>query len=163
MSKQTQKEAVFSAVTSVVSEAGVTLQDGQSFAGVLTRELRAQVTNILVEGFNSGNIALDKTFADEAALRTYCSGLTSNWLRKDTRLNGGVKYVAKNPGSRVGSSDATLKAMRTLLSTQTDESARAEIQSHIDARVAAIREARRPARTLNVADLPAELQHLVTE
>jgi len=43
--------------------------------------------------------------ADDAKLRSYCSGLQSNWLRKDTRLNGGVKYVAKNPGSRAGSTD----------------------------------------------------------
>jgi hypothetical protein len=147
MSQSKQKEAVFSAVTSVLSEAGITVADNESFATYLTRELRAQVTNILVEGFNSGTIALDKAFEDEAALRTYCSGLTSNWLRKDTRLNGGVKYVAKNPGSRVGSTDPQLKAMRALLATRTElsETDRAEIQTMIDRRVTEVRSSKKSA------------------
>lgn len=157
---QSQKEAVFSAVTSVMSEAGITVSEGSDFAPHLTRELRAQVTSILVEGFNSGSIALDKSFEDESALRTYCSGLTSNWLRKDKRLNGGMKYVAKNPGSRVGSSDPQLKAMRVLLSTQEDPARRAEIQGFIDARVASIKASKKPAKTVNVADLPEELKYL---
>lgn len=161
--KQSQKEAVFSAVMSVLSEAGVDVPEGTPVSDVLTREHRGQVTNILVEGFNSGTIALDKTFESEAALRTYCSGLTSNWLRKDTRLNGGIKYVAKNPGSRFGAADPQLKAMRILLSTKTDASDRAEIQKFIDARIAEIKASRKPTVTLNVADLPEELQHLVTE
>jgi hypothetical protein len=156
-----QKEAVFNAVSSVLSEAGITVNEGSDFSTPLTRELRAQVTNILVEGFNSGTISLDKNFTTEAELRTYCSGLTSNWLRKDSRLNGGVKYVAKNPGSRVGSSDATLKAMRALLSSKSDPAERSEIQSFIDARVAEVKASRKPTKEINVADLPAELQHLI--
>jgi len=161
MSAQSQKEAVFSAVSSVINEAGITVHEGESFSTHLNRELRAQVTNILVEGFNSGTIALDKSFTSEAELRTYCSGLTSNWLRKDGRLNGGVKYEAKNPGSRVGSSDAQLKAMRQLLSTKTDPSEKAEIQSFINTRVAEIKASRKPAKTIDVSALPEELQHLV--
>jgi hypothetical protein len=154
---QTQKEAVFSAVTSVINEANITVGDGESFSTHMNRELRAQVTSILVEGFNGGNIALEKPFTTDSELRTYCSGLTSNWLRKDGRLNGGTKYVAKNPGSRVGSSDIQLKAMRTLLSTKTDESERAEIQSFIDARVAEVKASRKPAATFDPSALPAEL------
>ncbi|CAM6003866.1 unnamed protein product [Sphagnum balticum] len=162
MSAQTkQKEAVFSAVSSVINEAGVTVNEGESFSTHLNRELRAQVTNILVEGFNSGTIVLDKSFSSDAELRTYCSGLTSNWLRKDPRLNGNVKYAAKNPGSRVGSSDAQLKAMRALLSTKTDIAEKAEIQSFIDARVSEIKSSRKPAKSIDVSALPEELQHLV--
>lgn len=162
MSNQTsQKEAVFSAVTSVLSEAGISVGDNESVSTLLTRELRAQVTNILVEGFNNGSVSLDKTFTTEAELRTYCSGLTSNWLRKDTRLNGGVKYAAQNPGSRVGSTDAQLKAMRALLSTKSDPAERAEIQSFIETRVAEIKATRKPSKSIDVSALPAELQHLL--
>lgn len=157
---QTQKEAVFTAVTSVLSEANVVVNEGENYAAHLNREFRAQITSILVEGFKSGTIALDKEFASESDLRTYCSGLTSNWLRKDSRLNGGMKYVAKNPGSRVGSSDAQLKAMRALFSTQTDPAKQAEIQAFIDSRVQQIKASRKPAKTINVADLPEELKHL---
>ena len=157
MSIQTQKEAVHSAVTSVLSENGVSVNEGDNYATHLTREYRAQVTNILVEGFTSGKIALDKSFENESDLRTYCSGLTSNWLRKDTRLNGGMKYVAKNPGSRVGAADAQLKAMRTLLSTKSDAAERAEIQSFIDARVAEVKASKKPTKTIDFSVLPAEL------
>jgi hypothetical protein len=157
MSKQTQKEAVFSAVTAVLSEAGVQVNEGSNFADHLTRELRAQVTAILVEGFNNGSISLDKTFESEADLRTYCSGVTSNWLRKDSRLNGGTKYQAKNPGSRVGSSDPQLKAMRLLLSTKSDPAERDEIQAFIDARVAQVKASRKPVKSIDFSALPAEL------
>jgi hypothetical protein len=125
---------------------------------VLTRELRGQITNILVEGFKSGSISLDKSFETDSDLRTYCSGLTSNWLRKDTRMNGGIAYVAKNPGSRVGSTDERLKALRTLFNAQSSPTARAEIQSHIDARVAEIKASKKPVKEVNFDALPAELQ-----
>lgn len=150
-----QKEAVFSAVTSVLSEAGVSVNEGENFAAHLNRELRAQVTNILVEGFNGGTIALDKSFESESDLRTYCSGLTSNWLRKDPRMNGGVKYIAKNPGSRVGSADPTIKSMRTLLATRTDlsPSDRAEIQSAIDSRVAEVRSSKKTTKSLTAEQI----------
>lgn len=154
---QSQKEAVFTAITSVLSEAGVPVNEGDNYATHLTRELRGQVTNILVEGFKGGSISLDKTFTSDAELRQYCSGLTSNWLRKDNRLNGGMKYVAKNPGSRVGSSDPQLKAMRALLATKTEPSEKAEIQSFIDSRVAEIKTSRKPAKVVDFSALPEEL------
>ena len=159
MSIQTQKAAVFAAVTSVLAEAGIQVNEGDNVAEIMknNRELRARVTAILVEGFNSGTIILSESFQDEASLRTYCSGLTSNWLRKDVRLNGGSKYSAKNPGSRVGSSDAQLKAMRALLTTTSDASDRAEIQSFIDKRVSEIKASRKPAKNIDFSALPAEL------
>jgi len=149
----TQEEAVFQAITNVVGE-----QEG---AYTPTKEQRAQVTEILVEGFKSGTIALKDTpanaekLADDAKLRSYCSGLQSNWLRKDPRLNGGVKYVAKNPGSRAGSTDPQVKAMRTLLQTRVDltKEDRAEIQGMIDARVAEIK----PAKTVSLSIEQIEL------
>jgi hypothetical protein len=130
MTKTTQKEAVFNAVVNVCGE-----QDG---AYKPTKEQRAQVNMILFEGFSQGTIELSKTY-DEAGLKSYVSGVQSNWLRKDERLNGNVKYEAKNPGSRAGSGDAQIKAMRELLATKDDASEREEIQSFIDRRLAEIR------------------------
>ena len=156
MSKYTQKEAVFNAVINVMGE-----QEGVYSP---TKEQRAQVNNILFESFRSDTIAYDPEFAskvaDDKELKAYVSGLQSNWLRKDKRLNGNVTYVAKNPGSRTGSTDPQIKAMRALLATKTDESERAEIQAFIDRRVSELKPAK--SVTINVADLPAELQHLVT-
>ena len=135
MSKLTQREAVFSAICSVLIEAGIAFEAGQDVSPHMTRENRASVNAILVEGFKSGNIELGKTFT-EAELKSYVSGLQSNWIRKDKRLNGGTQYVAKNPGSRAGSGDDQLKAMRALLKTLspgTDDYT--EVQSHIEKRV----------------------------
>lgn len=169
MSQSKQKDAVFSAINSVLSENGIQVNEGDNFATYLTRELRAQVTNVLVEGFNKGTISLDKTFEGDAELRTYCSGLISNWLRKDTRLNGGVKYVPQNPGSRAGSSDPQLKAMRTLLATRVDlsDEDRAEIQGEIDKRLAEVKSSKKSStKTLSSEQIELlksiGLDHLVT-
>lgn len=162
MSKQKQSEAVYAAIVSVLNEAGVDFEDVQVIHEELNEERRAQVTSILFEGFKSGSISLKKEYDSDAKLRTYCSGLISNWLRKDRRLNGGQKYQPKNPGSRVGSTDPALRAMRLLLKTQSDPSKRADIQRHIDKRVAEIKNARSASSVgqVNADALPEELKHL---
>ena len=149
MTKMKQKDAVLQALIHVCGE-----QDG---AYTPTKEQRAQVNQILFEGFKAGKIELSKEYSD-SDLKAYVSGLQSNWLRKSKDLNGGVQYVAKNPGSRAGSTDPQVKAMRQLLATKTDASERAEIQAFIDKRVSEIKPTR--TVTINVADLPEELKHL---
>ena len=141
MSKLSQKEAVFKAVVEVTGHTG-------------------EGVTILFEGFRSGTIELDREFTDQE-LKSYVSGLQSNWLRKDKRLNGGIAYVAKNPGSRAGSGDPQLKAMRGLLASLTDPTERAEVQRYIDQRVAELSKAKQPE--IDVNSLPAELAHLATK
>ena len=152
MSKMKQSDAVYQAMINVVGE----------FEGACepSKDKRAQVNAILFEGFRSGQIELSREY-DDTQLKAYVSGLQSNWLRKDKRLNGGVQYVPQNPGSRTGSTDPQVKAMRLLLATKTDEDERAEIQSFIDKRLAVIKPAK--TITINVDDLPEELKHLISE
>lgn len=158
MTKMKQSEAVFKALCEVM---GV-----ESFEGTVcepTTEERAQVNLILFEGFRAETIELSKRY-DDKGLKNYCSGLTSNWLRKDKRLNGNVVYQAKNPGSRAGSTDPTIKACRMLLQTKTDPVDRAQIQKHIDARIAEIKPATKQVELTaeNIAALQAAgLGHLV--
>lgn len=151
MSKMSQKEAVFSAVTNVCTDF-----DGGAYTP--TKEQRASVNQILFEGFRNGTIECEREY-DDSGLKAYVSGLQSNWLRKDKRLNGGTQYVAKNPGSRAGSTDPQIKAMRVLLSTQEDPAKKAEIQTFIDARLAAIK----PSKSveIDVEALPEALRHMV--
>jgi hypothetical protein len=150
MSKTSQKEAVFNAVTHVL---GTSVPDAG--AVVLSSEQRKQVNMILFEGFRAGTIELDREFTD-TELKAYVSGLQSNWLRKDKRLNGGIAYTPKNPGSRAGQGDAQLKALRALQKTQTDPAKIAEIQTYINRRMAEIKPSASKVE-VNVADLPAEL------
>ena len=151
MSKMTQKEAVFQAMINVCGE-----QDG---AYNPSKEERGQVNNILFEGFKAESISFDGELPEDSKLKAYVSGLQSNWLRKDKRLNGGVQYQAKNPGSRTGSTDPQVKAMRLLLATKADADERAEIQTFIDKRLAEIKPAK--TVTIDVDALPEELKHLV--
>lgn len=144
-----QKEATYQAICNVTGHTG---------EGVLeiSKEQRAQVNMILFEGFRAGKIQLDREFSD-ADLKQYVSGLQSNWIRKDKRLNGGVAYTAKNPGSRQGSSDPQLKSMKALLSTLTKEEDKIEVQGYIDARIAEITAAKQ-VETVDFSALPADLQ-----
>jgi len=148
-----QKSAVYEAITSVLAEAGIHFEDGMDVSELMTKELRAQVNIILFTGFRAGTISLDREFNDKE-LKSYVSGLQSNWIRKDSRLNGDVKYTAKSPGSRP--SDPQLAAMRALLATLTNPTDRAEVQKHIDARVAELAKARAPQ--IDVSKLPEALR-----
>jgi hypothetical protein len=150
-----QKEAVFAAITSVLADHGVDVEG--DVGPHMTKERRAQVNSILFEGFRSGRVSLDREFTD-AELKSYVSGLQSNWIRKDSRLNGGVQYTPKNPGSRMGSGDAQLKALKSLLKIKDDPTEAAEIQRFIDKREAELRAEKAKSVTINVADLPAELR-----
>ncbi len=144
-----QKEAVFETINTmfeIVTGAPVALSKSQ----------KDEVITVLVDGFANKQIEYSGELPQGQDLRNYCSGLLNNWLRKDTRLNGGVQYQAKNPGSRTGSTDPQIKAMRALLATRTDEAERAEIQAFIDARIAQIKPVTKVQ--VNVDDLPAELK-----
>jgi hypothetical protein len=161
MSKLSQKEAVYSAVTSVLGENNISVSEGTDVSTLMTRELRSQVNQILFESFRSGTVQLDREFSD-TDLKAYVSGLQSNWLRKDKRLNGNVAYAAKNPGSRVGSSDPSLKAMRALLSTLTTDAEKAEVQGYIDTKVAEIQATKAIKKvSIDINALPAELRSKV--
>ena len=149
MVKMNQKEAVFQAICNVTGHKG----DGKV---EISSEQRKQVNMILCESFRAGAIELDKEYTD-SELKQYVSGLQSNWIRKDKRLNGGIAYVAKNPGSRAGSSDPQLANLRKLMTTLTTDEDKAEVQGYIDARTAEIASAKQAA-TVDFSALPADLQ-----
>jgi hypothetical protein len=153
--KVNQKSAVYAAIVNVLSEAGIAFEDGMDVGPHMTKERRAQVNTILFYGFRNDQIELDAQYSD-TELKAYVSGLQSNWIRKDGRLNGNTKYIAKNPGSRAGSGDAQLTAMKALLTTLTQQSDKDEVQVHIDARIAEI--AKSKAKTIDFSALPADLQ-----
>ena|ERR1051325_1447199 len=153
--KMTQKEAVFQAICNVTGFNG----DGTL---TISKEQRAQVNAILFEGFRSGSIELDREYTD-SDLKGYVSGLQSNWIRKDKRLNGGVTYVAKNPGSRAGMSNPQIKATKALLSTMTPGS---DDYIEVETVLNQLVEAERAAKQTKVVDfsaLPAELRAKFTK
>ena len=149
-----QKTATYNAIKTVCKELSISHEDGQVLE--LSKDARKFVSTILIEGFQTKQIELSKTY-DDKQLKDFVSGLVSNWLRKDTRFNGGIQYTAKNPGSRSGSTDPQIKALKAVQALNTDPDKIKEIQSYIDARLTEIGQAKKVVQ-LNVEDLPADLR-----
>jgi len=145
-----QGEAVYQAVIAVIGEVKGKVE--------LTTEQKKEVHELVFMDFNTNQTA-HKSNPNEEQLRKYIPGLVNNWVRKDKRLNGGTKYAAKNPGSRAGSGDDALKAMKQLLAVTTDEGAREEIQEAITIRMKALK----PKPVVNIEALPPTLRRFVQE
>lgn len=160
-----QREGVVNAIMSVLKSKGIDYQlNGETPVSDHKALFKAETIAIVAAGFMNGSIEMS---ADAKAkyhtielLRTkYVPGLVDNWVRKYKPFNGGEKYEIKNPGSRSGSQDAQLIALRNLLKCVADPETKAEIQSAIDARMSEIK----PNTTvsINVEALPEHLRHLV--
>lgn len=100
MTKMKQVDAVVSIVTGL---------EGFVPGVKLSSEQRAECVGLLVSGLLGGDIEMSAEarakYSDEKSMKAYASGLLTNWLNKSPVLNGGVKYEAKNPGSRKGSEE----------------------------------------------------------
>ena len=83
-----QKEAVFEVIKDV--KRGLVDTDKPT---VLSKQEKQLVAQKLFEGFKKGRIAYNHEMPSDDKLLLYISGLVSNWLRKDKRLNGQRTYV----------------------------------------------------------------------
>lgn len=141
-----QKDAIYNLIVGAFATANIPFNDGMDVASTMKdKTFRASVQAAAEAGFLAGEIPFEDTPSNRekmttpAKLSQYVSGLISNWVRKDVRLNGNTKYAAKNPGTRVGSTDPQLKALRQLATQFKGDSLKfAEIQNHITTRVSAL-------------------------
>ena len=162
MNKVNQKTAVYVAITTVLADAGIDFEDGMNIAELMTKERRGKVNAILFAGFRSNEIELDREYSD-SDLKAYVSGLQSNWIRKDKRLNGNTTYQAKNPGSIAGSGDGALSNAKKLLATlkadpTTSEADVAEVEAFIAERTAEIAAEKVKSVTIDFNALPPHLR-----
>lgn len=120
-----QKETVYGMVMAFVKSKEI--QPTQ-----LTREMKQQITLGLMVGFETKAIEFINSesnaakLADKNKLRDYCSGLLNNWLRKDARLNGGVKYEPKyrrTPVSTITLNTQVSEEVASLLEIATEQKA----------------------------------------
>ena len=158
-----QRQGTVSIMLSVVAERGVNyeLNGPIPFKSIFTKTDETKAIALISQAFFEGKI--DMTSEAKAKYNTldllkkkYVPGLVNNWVRKAPELNGSVKYEAKNPGSRSGQGDETLKALRNLIKCVEGET-KAEVQAAIDERLAELQ----PTVTINVDALPEHLRHLV--
>ena len=156
---KSQKEAVYSTVKSVLAENGIEHED---FTKVeVPKEMKAQCIAILVTGFENNEIELK---SQQENLKSYVNGLLNNWLRKDKRFNGNVKYKAKNPGSRTGQQDPMVKNLRILLSTLPEGSDAYEAtKQRIDTRVAELKaeKAKAQVKEIDFTAIPDDIKALL--
>lgn len=147
-----QKEGVFAAVTRVFDVDGAAVPATGSWTEAQSNEVYGHLFQL----FKSGQVEYRGGVPADDKLKKYIPGLVNNWVRKDTRLNGGSKYQTKRPGIRTGSGDETLKEMRKLLSVTTDLSAKEKIQEAIDSRMAELKAENAPE--IDVSKLPEHLR-----
>ena len=160
-----QGEAVFVEVTNVLTGRGVTV-DAETPV-VLTKEERATVREQLVNGFMDGSIDMSdlsraKYIDGDESLPNYVNGLITNWLKKDPRLNGGVKYAPKNPGSRAGQGDKQIVELKKMLQL-VDEDKKPLVRAAIEKRLAEIQAEKAKNVEINVDLIPEHLREMLGE
>lgn len=168
--KVSQKDAVFTVVMNYLDESGVQFEPFQEERLRLSKEQRSAVIGLMIEATIAGEVSVQgktKTYdttCDNPELRKYWNGTLTNWLNKDRRFNGNVKHEIKNPGSRAGQGDATLKNLKNLL-TQIeaigDEEQVAAVQAEIDKRTAELAAQKAKKVEIDPNHIPEELRHLI--
>jgi len=153
----TQKEVVYNAVLSIMgSDFKVGMNCGEWFKS--RPDAKAKLHATVLEAFSSGSCGIKNAQDD---MKVYVSGLISNHLKKDVRINGGEKYTAKNPGSRAGIVDPQVREARRLLKTLEEGSkGYARTEAFINARISELK-ASKLADCIDTDALPEELKDLV--
>jgi hypothetical protein len=159
-----QRKATVSAILFVLSDKGISYEfNGPVNASdLMTENDRSKTVDMICKGFLEGEVEMSdegkaKYFTQPTELRKYVVGLVNNWLRKAPELNGGQKYQVKNPGSRAGSGNETIKALKQLLTITDDQDARRAIEAEIASQLETIK----PKVEINFDAIPAHLRHLL--
>jgi len=130
----------------------------------LSSEQRSQCIGMICEGIMNKEVMFSDNawtkYDTEDKVKKYCSSLLTNHLKKDKRLNGGIKYVPANPGSRRESTDPVIKTLKLFIQSLDEGDERIEVaQQEIDARMAEIEaEKKKQQVTIDVDLLPDELR-----
>ena len=132
MQQVSQKDAVFNAIKSLLNDKGISLSDTEPVK--LSLEERKIVVSILIESVIDGSMVMSaeavSKFHTPEKLRNYVTSLLSNWLRKDARLNGGLKQnktLLKKNGNT-----AIIKKLKKLKSKLTNPLEIVKVQKEID-------------------------------
>jgi hypothetical protein len=163
-----QRECVYVTTMNVLADAGVNFDDGQAdgVKPLVTDAMLKSIVGICALSILSGETEMTAEgrakYTDEKKMRVYASGLVNNWFRKDKRLNGGVKHEAANPGSRAGSGDEQLKALKAFRATKTDAAELKLIDEAIATRKAEIAQTKAVVLTdEQIALIPESLRSLL--
>lgn len=151
-----QVDAVVQAVKSILGD-----DYNPAVKVALSKDQRQEVITMLVDGLYCGTIQLSQearakhTVANDT-LKSYASGLLTNWLAKSKELNGNTEYAPLNPGSRSNPQLKQAYQLKAYLESLGQDT------SPVDAHISTLEAAKAPkAKTLDLSSLPPELQALV--
>ena len=112
-----QSDAVIQSTVNVLETKGIAFQLGvTNVHQVVTSDIRKEIIDSVVGLFQTGKVEFKETesnrakMADAKLLRSYVSGLVTNWFNKSTELNGGAKRSSKTKKP----ADTQLKELHTL-------------------------------------------------
>ena len=153
-----QKDCVYTVITALVEVDPTT-------PTTLTKDQRSQALQGIYELLKNDEVTISAEKIDKMTedkhYKDYASNIFNNWLRKDTRLNGGVTYQAKNPGSRAGAGDEQVKELKKLLSTLSNPDQQAQVQAAITSRLQELKIKNTKAPEIDFSLIP-EFAHLKT-
>lgn len=161
----TQHAAVVFATKSILGDA---FKPGVDVKTYVTKEQKAAITSAVTEMLATGEADLSiearAKFDTEKKLYAYTAGMVTNWFNKSKDLNGDVKYVTKNPGSRIGAGNDQLSALKALRSNLVAKNASPESVAKIDAAINGILgelKAKTGVKDVDMSLIPEELRDLV--
>lgn len=134
--------AVYNAVVSLFKDSGRHFENGMNVA--LSADDRKTIIQVVSQGLQSGSIEITDsakaTHNTPKKMYNYATNLVSDRLRKDKRLNGGIKSEPQKPGSRLGAKDKIVKALRLYKKKYCETSEqKAEADAAIAKRIAEIK------------------------
>jgi len=164
MAKYSQKAVVYEAISSFLQENERQFDAGDKVE--LSPEDRKTIVTMIVTAIETGEME----FSPEAAtkhntpekMRNYSTGLLSNWLRKDKRLNGGAKHSIKNPGSRVGQDDEIIKSLKSLKKILTSKREVEIVEAEIQIRIEFLKNQKSMNVLINKDAIPTHLLYLIS-
>jgi hypothetical protein len=131
--RRTEKDAVYESIRVAFSRFGIKFKDGEfDVSKKLTKRQLAQVVSILESHFNKNEIIQAESLGLESN-HEKALAILDYWMENDTRLRERTRAHAYR-----GQKDPQIRALSILMKSQTDPSKVAEIQVHIDKRLAEI-------------------------
>lgn len=166
MGKLSQHEAVVQVTQAHFGEKFIPGADVKEISTKADKQaIATKIAEMIIEGTVELSDSARAKYGEsiETLTSKYVVGMVTNWFNKSTQLNGGLKYQAKNPGSRAGGGDIQIKEMRLLrkqLSDLGNSDGVARVDAAIAERVAELRAASAKTIEINVDSLPEALRDL---
>lgn len=140
-----QKDAVFNSIMMVLNESDIVIPES-GVKSIWTKDVKIAVAEIIKVGIEAGDIPFK---GQASGVDRYVTGLISNWINKDPRLNGQKKYKTTTKATGNASLDEAMKLYGVVKGTFLEQRVKATISSM------------KGKQSIDVEHLPLSLRELV--